>query len=126
MPLLPIELKWPRSLARPPLTPHFFWPEGFYLNGNNRSLAKLYPGDCKRGLNRAICAIFWRFWPFSTVFKGKPDIPYVPPSSISVWTLVFRSKWQPILTKFFLCKDMGMTSFVLKFGVKKRKIVDFF
>ena len=28
-------------------------------------------------------------------------------------------------SKFLFCKCTGMTSFVLKFGVKKRKIVDF-
>ena len=94
---VPTELYRLRTTPRPPLTPNFLSLKVFYLNGTNRFLAKLHPGGCGRWLKGTICAIFRRFWPFFTVFKGKNWYIWQQPPIF--WLLTLKS-FGIILEKF--------------------------
>ena len=84
---VPTELYRLQTTPRSPLTPNFLSLKVFYLNGTNRFLAKSHPGGCGRGLNGAICAIFRRFWPFFTVFRGKKWHLWLQPPTFCPLTL---------------------------------------
>ena len=103
---VPTELYRLRTTPRPPLTPNFLSLKVFYLNGTNRFLAKLHPGGCGRWLKGTICAIFRRFWPFFTVFKGKNWYIWQQPPIF--WLLTLKS--------FRIISEKFAGSHILTFG----------